>query len=763
MEPLHKLIHKIREDISLEKEHGSTTMGTWFLGPKGESHELFHDMINMALDELREFRRGSYPTDPHWANIYSVAYLEESNAMKDAFKDMIVMLRQYSVPFNSYRYQGHMLWDNSLPAMAGYFGAMLHNQNNVAAEASPATTAMEIEVANDLARMVNYNTDKTKPPYAWGHITCDGSMANLEAHWSARNTKFYPFAAYGLLKNNETFKPLRDYKVKMGRTGDSRRLLDLDWWELLNIPTPSILDIPDDFKDLVDKANIDESELSKIDDWSFQNMGWSQFISTYDKMLNANGQLIDAVNKMIVIGPASAHYSMPKATTLLGLGSSGFHKIDVQANARVNIDDLIAKLDLCVQDKIPVMTVVCVMGTTEESAVDYLHETLEHREKLREKNFEFTIHADGAWGGYFASMLRPPASGTHDRDFLKETSKKVSQKHAKKRGTNISEHDQRFGAAIMKEQLESSEDDLPKHEKIIIPYQLGLNPHTVRQLNAFNRADTITIDPHKSGYAPYPAGSLLYRDSRMPQMIEVTAPVVYHGGSAPTVGAWGVEGSKPGAAPACVFFSHQMIRPDQSGYGRILGRCNFNAKRMFMKFISMKSKKFEISALHELTKEQLNTIKIWADLSVDDLLDEVIKSEKNAQLFKILGPDLTIISYAANPIVNGKPNKDLDITNNFNKAIFNKLTRQSVENALPKVIITGSEFSGQTADAPIACLRNQLGLKHDTNVPMQFLITTVMNPWLSDAGGGSRDMVHEIAVIMKQQIESVVDAEDFLK
>ena len=758
MDPLHKLIHKIREDISLEKGHGSQTMGTWFLGPKGESHELFHDMVNMALDELREYRRSSYPTDPHWANIYSTAYLEESNAMKKAFKDMIVMLRRYSVPFNSYRYQGHMLWDNTLPSMVGYFGAMLHNQNNVAAEASPATTAMEIEVAEDLCRMVGYNTDSNAVlPCSWGHITCDGSVANLEAHWSARNTKFYPFAAYGLLKNNPALASLKGYEIQMGKTGDTRPLLSLDWWELLNIPIPSILKILKDLTDLADQANIDELELQKIDDWSFQNLGWARFLATYDKMLNTKGDLIEAVSKMIVIGPSSAHYSIPKANTILGLGSSGYHKIEVQANARVNIEDLIAKLDQCQKDKIPVMMVVCVMGTTEESAVDYLVETFDHREKLREKNFEFSIHADGAWGGYFASMLREPGSDTHDHDFIEETEELVVHSKTNKRGVGITENDQRFGAAMMKKQLEAKDDTFPAHEKIIIPYQLGLNPHTARQLGAFHKADTITLDPHKSGYAPYPAGSLLYRDIRMSKMIEITAPVVYHGGDAPTVGAKGVEGSKPGAAAASVFFSHQIIRPNKSGYGRILARCNFNAKRMFMKIITMKSDKFEMAALHELSKEQMKTIKKWADLSVSDLLDEILKSEKNAQLFKTLGPDLTIISYAANPIIDGKPNEDLEVTNRFNTTIFKSLTRQTDEDPLPELVITCSEFSGDTSDAPINCLRNQLGLKHNTTIPMQFLITTVMNPWLSDTEGGSRDMVPEIAEIMKTHINKISD------
>ena len=46
------------------------------------------------------------------------------------------------------RSQGHMLWDQALPAVVGYFAAMLYNQNNVAAEASPVTTRLEIEVGS---------------------------------------------------------------------------------------------------------------------------------------------------------------------------------------------------------------------------------------------------------------------------------------------------------------------------------------------------------------------------------------------------------------------------------------------------------------------------------------------------------------------------------------------------------------------------------------------------------------------------------------
>ena len=64
---------------------------------------------------------------------------------------------------------------------------MLYNPNNVSAEASPLTTMIEYEVGQDLCKMLGYigNDGKDQVPKPWGHITCDGSVANLESMWYA--------------------------------------------------------------------------------------------------------------------------------------------------------------------------------------------------------------------------------------------------------------------------------------------------------------------------------------------------------------------------------------------------------------------------------------------------------------------------------------------------------------------------------------------------------------------------------------------------
>jgi glutamate/tyrosine decarboxylase-like PLP-dependent enzyme len=78
-----------------------------------------------------------------------------------------------------------MCMDMSMPALLGYFMTMIYNPNNVALEASPLTTVAEIECGEQLCEMFGYNIDPDKKtlPVGWGHITCGGTVANLESIW----------------------------------------------------------------------------------------------------------------------------------------------------------------------------------------------------------------------------------------------------------------------------------------------------------------------------------------------------------------------------------------------------------------------------------------------------------------------------------------------------------------------------------------------------------------------------------------------------
>ena len=76
-----------------------------------------------------------------------------------------------------------------MPSIIGYDTAMLYNPNNCAYEGAPATTPMELEVGKDFCKILGFDKDK-----GWGHITNDGTLANMEGLWYARNIKSIPFA-----------------------------------------------------------------------------------------------------------------------------------------------------------------------------------------------------------------------------------------------------------------------------------------------------------------------------------------------------------------------------------------------------------------------------------------------------------------------------------------------------------------------------------------------------------------------------------------
>ena len=243
----------------------------------------------------------------------------------------------------------------------------------------------------------------------------------------------------------------------------------------------------------------------------------------------------------MAFAPATSHYSWPKAQTLIGLGSDAMGMIRVDLHARMDMGHLRDELQTCLDNKIPVMGVVAVMGSTELSAVDPLAEIVELRNEFRSHGLDFAIHADAAWGGYFAALYRDaPPPPPDDLDHIP--------------GPVPVE---RFGEFVD------------------------------RQYGALGHCDTITLDPHKSGYAPYPAGALCHRDIRSRDLISFSAPVVKHGENDPSVGFYGVEGSKPGAAAAGALLAHRVIGLHKQGYGRLLGQCVWTSKRIYCRLVTM--------------------------------------------------------------------------------------------------------------------------------------------------------------------------------
>jgi glutamate/tyrosine decarboxylase-like PLP-dependent enzyme len=190
---------------------------------------------------------------------------------------------------------------------------------------------------------------------------------------------------------------------------------------------------------------------------------------------------------------------------IAGIGSNNTIGIEVDNGARVDLKDLEKHLKECVKNEQAVYAVVAIIGSTEEGAVDRLGQILAMRQRFQADGLSFLVHADAAWGGYFATML--------PRDLMNMPSEP--------------------GLAVPMEGIDAGEEGF-------VP-DLSLKIETQEDLLALRFADSITVDPHKAGYIPYPAGSLVYRDGRMRHLVTWTTPYISRG-SVTSIGIFGVEG-----------------------------------------------------------------------------------------------------------------------------------------------------------------------------------------------------------------------------
>ncbi len=716
----------IETKIKLEGA-GVETLEALFLGTHGSNAGLMQDLMMLAVKGNVDFRKGYYPSDPDYVDAAvqkSPGFVSTMVTMGIEYEKLINKLKE-SGAFFSMRTVGHMLWDCTVPGMLGYFAALLYNQNNVAVEASPVTTLLEMYVGNELCKMLGYsvypigmkaNEFKIAKGQitGWGHITCDGSVANAEGLWMARNLKFYPVSVRAALLNEPDLKAAKNYSIKL-LNGSMAKLIAMDNWTILNLPIDEVLAIAENIKD---QFGIDPATFGPlVTKYSVQNIGYHDMLSKY---------LPDIKNSPVSFCSATRHYSWPKGAAILGIGANKMISIPVDLRARMSMPHLQSELDYCVQNKIPVLNVVVIIGTTEESAVDRLDSLIMIRETYRKQGLEFAIHADAAWGGYFASML-------NSADESDPTSFKLL-----------------------------SEDALA---------QLPMSTHDINQYKSLKFVDSITIDPHKAGYVPYPAGGLCYRNSAMRNLVSFTAPVIYHSDVEPTVGIYGVEGSKPGAAAAAVYFSHKVIRPNTNGYGKILGACLFNAKRLYAALVCLNIQKlpFFVEMLVPIPAVQQGESPANIQKQYEFIRDRIVnKTNQQIQadpeafaLFQRLGGDQTILTYMFNfYTTNSSKNPDIIKLNALNTAVYQAFSFKAPipGKPLPKppeIVVTSSSFTLENYGHELMDnLRKRLGIVGGQDQPIDFIISTIMNPWLSQTLKGS--FIPEIISIITKNVTAII-------
>lgn len=342
-----------------------------FLGPRSENRDYFKNTLNFLMDEHMHWRRDFHPEDPNLTlpnEMRSEHYQATLDRTTDVLMDLSAKLKKTSMPWFSARYLGHMNSDTLMVANLAYMATILYNPNNCAYEASTATTPMEIEAGKDMATMLGFD-----PATSWGHITTDGTIANYEGLWMARNLKSFPLAV-------KKVKP--DLVKGMGE------------WQLFNMPTGKVLDLIEKVK----KAGC------------------------FDEVRNetVRGTGVGEGKLGVVLVPQSKHYSWVKAADVLGIGNKNFIEVQVNENFHMDITILKKHIDEHVRKKIPIIAVVAVLGTTEEGAIDEMAKLAKLRADYEKKGICFYFHIDAAFGGYSRSLFLDENSRFMEFDELKK-------------------------------------------------------------------------------------------------------------------------------------------------------------------------------------------------------------------------------------------------------------------------------------------------------------------------------------------------------
>ena len=662
-------------------------LGAWFLGPKAENAEIEEKLINYILQDYFHWRRNYYPSDeiviPQKLRRELVEWNDD---LAQKIAEMLAGLRKH-FPFYSPRYMAHMVSDQTLPSVLGYFAGLLYNPNNVTPEAAPVTERWEFEVGRDILEMLGYKAPPSaggphpaRSEFGWAHVTSGGTIANIEALWAARNAAYFPLAVHKLARELSLEIEVTLPNQRCRRLGElhDAECLGLAPGELMHL-LPRLVDA------LARRLNLERATAIARTVDLLASTGYS---------IPHNGAaLCYAKRQPVIFTSSTRHYSISKAADLLGIGRENVVLVDVDGLFRMDMRDLEEKMRAALKRGMLPAAVVGIAGSTEEGAVDPLHDILDLRRRFEtELNTSFWLHVDAAWGGYVRSLFVAGEAG------------------GEKPPHTLAEHIDAVSRFVSRE-VDLSDGTYSR----VIPIQWG-DQDVLSAFLAFPKADSITVDPHKLGYVPYPCGVAAFRNDRVRQFLAEVAPYLAStaesdGSKAehapPTsIGPYILEGSKPGAAVAGVWLSHRMIPLNREGYGEIVRASILAARELYERLVHW--------------EHWANANKVEAPFEFVPLMQEP--------------PDTNIVCF----LVKEKGSASLARMNALNQWIYEHFTIESEHGPgeysysqpffLSHTIIQHPAYSQQSAAAPL----ERLGI--DSSEYRQHglfvLRATLMNPYI---------------------------------
>lgn len=475
-----------------------STLDALFLGPYGENDTLLEKLVVEFLRDHVYWRRNFHPEDPPAISTRAAqqpGYQAIEARLRNELHRLSAALKR-SVPVHNPRYMGHMVSDLLLPGLAAQILTLPYNPNNVSEDAAPVTIDLELQAGLQLARMIGYPHDPGRPDCALGHLTSGGTVANYQALRLALALKAFPVALRAAAVP-EIALPGDD--VEAFNLGPDAGIALLGKWQdwLAAQPLPAR-----------------RRWSAAVEQQRIEQLGLAAFFARHPDL-----------RVPIVLAPVTAHYSWSKGMKLLGLGRGQLELLP-ERGMRLDADALGETLERCHRDRQPVLMAVAVLGTTEYGTVDPVDRVVDARDRWQTRGLGFSVHVDGAWGGYLATLFRNPDGSLRSRDEV--------------------------GAGFERFPL----------------------PEVHAAFAALGRTDSVTVDPHKLGYIPYGAGAFVCRDHRAIPLLAEQADYVFDGadpgdymGRYRRIGQFVPEGSKSGAAAAAVYVTHRVLPLDHANFG----------------------------------------------------------------------------------------------------------------------------------------------------------------------------------------------------
>ncbi|KAK5581372.1 hypothetical protein RB653_001404 [Dictyostelium firmibasis] len=719
-----------------------------FLGPSGENKKLFEQLSKIVFNSTIDSRIQYNKSEP---SIFENDYFESDNYKKskgliiENTKSICNYIKE-STQFSSLKYQAHMIEDSLIPGFIGTIANLYYNSNNCTPQVSCKSSFIEYAFSNDLCRMVGFDTNKTpdyynssktitliektkreiETVYPFAHITNGGSVSNIEACWSGYWVKFIPVAIKNALLNEDDLNDSKQLKITFPDGKTIKPLIECSNWELSNLNGDLSVKLP---YQISLECNLPiENVFEIIKNYHPTSLGAYQFFTENE------------INQPIFLIPSSAHYCFKKAVSLTGLGSKNIKSIFIESNGRMNINDLKRYIKHSIENQIPIVTIVSVLGTTQEYAVDNIDEIVSIRNQVRRDfNFNFDIHVDAAFGGYSLSCIR-------DNYQLE----------------NPLDNQSLFQNNIGCEDNESNDCETFDPELIISSY-------VKKQLNACKYADTITLDGHKSGYLPFSNSTICFRNSKYKDILTFSRVYVAGGNkNIPNCGVFGIEGSRPGHSSVAGYLTNSIIRPSKTGYGKLLKRCILNAKLFYISLLIKFNGNNDIKVVtigNNPPNDVLNYLKseiIDSETGKIKPLNQIASNKTLLQILSNYGPDLNGVCFGFNFVSpsTGELNNDYQKYVELNKIIIDRF--DYVNGPSTDLVIGHTFLNDSYGDEFISnfLFSNELKLNipRYNKISIPLLRSSTMSPFMGETSEGS--YIDIMLNILLKEITKIINSKE---